>query len=75
MERTWLAAQAIYGKAFNPSISLKALMYYEDGTLSDIPDGVRERLTQEARKVNMASIPQLVSRPGLMPSEQRGQEL
>lgn len=26
------AAQAIYGKAFDASISLRALMYYEDGT-------------------------------------------
>lgn len=59
------AAQAIYGRPFNPSISLKALIYYGDGTLVDVPEAVQQRLILEARKVDVASIPHLIGRPGL----------
>ena len=67
IEQALAAAQAIYGKAFNPSISLKALMYHEDGTLPDLPSAMRHRLILEARKVHVARIPHLIGHPGLHP--------
>ena len=47
------AAGGIYGKAFNPEITLKALCYFEDGNLRGLPEDMRLRLTSAAREVDL----------------------
>jgi hypothetical protein len=49
------AANAIYGRSFNPVLSLKALTYFAD--VSQLPDGVKERLTKASLNVDLAKIP------------------
>ncbi len=42
------AAQALYGDQFNPMVSLKALSYFGDGDLPQLPTALQERLRHEA---------------------------
>ena len=51
------AAQAIYGTAFNPQSTLKALSYFEDGNLRRLPRPVRDRLARAAREVDLDRLP------------------
>jgi hypothetical protein len=51
------AAQAIYGTAFNPQNTLKALSYFEDGNLHRLPQPVRDRLARAARNVDLDRLP------------------
>jgi hypothetical protein len=51
------AAQAIYGTAFNPQITLKALSYFEDGNLRRLPQPVQDRLARAAREVDLDRLP------------------
>lgn len=53
------AAQEIYGSAFNPQITLKALSYFEDGDLHQVPDDVRLRLVTAVRNVDLDHLPSL----------------
>jgi hypothetical protein len=45
------AASAIYGRQFNPLISLKALSYFDDGDLAGLPDEVKDLLSRDAAAV------------------------
>ena len=45
------AASAIYGRQFNPLISLKALSYFGDGDLAGLPDEVKDLLSRDAAAV------------------------
>lgn len=56
------AAQAIYGSSFNPQITLKALSYYGDGDLATLPVGVRDRLQDAARTVDLDALPPKAAR-------------
>jgi hypothetical protein len=47
------AAQKLYGPGFNPEITLKALSYFDDGNLRDLPDDVKRRLVVAAREVDL----------------------
>jgi hypothetical protein len=38
------AAVAVYGRAFNPLLSLKALSYFADGDLPSLPKEIQSRL-------------------------------
>jgi hypothetical protein len=58
------SAQAVYGSAFNPLLSLKALCYFEDGDLRTLSSTVRERLTAAATAVNPDGLPTLTPLPG-----------
>lgn len=59
---TMLAAGgAIYGSAFNPQITLKALCYFGDGNLGTIPEATRSRLIAAVRAVDLAALPTLGS--------------
>jgi hypothetical protein len=58
------AAVAVYGKAFNPILSLKALSYFADGDLSSLSDAIRSRLTEAVRKIDPDQIPEIQPRPG-----------
>ena len=50
-------ARALYGGAFNPQVTLKALSYFGDGDLAGLPDGVRDRLARAARAVDLDRLP------------------
>lgn len=45
------AARALYGDAFNPLITLKALAYFGDGDLPSLPAEVRSLLSDQAADV------------------------
>jgi hypothetical protein len=53
------AAARIYGKAFNPEITLKALCYFEDGNLRALPDDMKLRLVTAARDVDLDHLPSI----------------
>ena len=52
------AAKAVYGPAFNPLISLKALTYFEEGDVSRLTSEAKERLRKAVREVNVAQLPE-----------------
>lgn len=62
------AATAIHGERYNPMLTLKALTYFGDGDLTELPAAVRERLAHAATTVDVASIPRYEPLPGLGPS-------
>jgi hypothetical protein len=51
------AARAIYGTAFNPQSTLKALSYFDDGNLRRLPRPVKDRLAAAAREVDLDRLP------------------
>ncbi|MFO1466154.1 MAG: nucleotidyl transferase AbiEii/AbiGii toxin family protein [Steroidobacteraceae bacterium] len=53
------AAQAIYGKSFNPQITLKALSYFGEGDLHRLPDQMKNRLAAAAQMVDLDQLPDL----------------
>ena len=53
------AAMAIYGKQFNPQITLKALSYFEDGNLPGLPAHIKNRVARAAREVDLDRLPSL----------------
>lgn len=53
------AAQKIYGSSFNPEITLKALSYFDDGNLRELPDELKQRLAMAAREVDLDRLPEL----------------
>lgn len=55
------AAQAIYGELFNAAISLKALSYFGDGDLPQLPAATRQFLAQTAAAVREIPAIQRVS--------------
>lgn len=55
------AASAIYGASFNPQITLKALSFFDDGNLHEVPIDARERLAAAARTADLDSLPSFES--------------
>jgi hypothetical protein len=53
------AAHALYGPTFNPEVTLKALSYFDDGNLRDLPDDLRLRMVNAAREVDLDHLPVL----------------
>lgn len=45
------AARQIYGSTFNSALSLKALTFFEDGDLRQLPPDIRQRLTLAASRI------------------------
>jgi predicted nucleotidyltransferase component of viral defense system len=64
------AAVAVYGKAFNAALSLKALTYFDDGDLPNLSPKTQELLRQQAIQVKLTDVPAIPSKPGLL--EKRG---
>lgn len=52
-----VAGQAIYGRSFNPQITLKALCYFGDGDLKALPEDLKTRLVQAVRAVDLDYLP------------------
>jgi hypothetical protein len=46
------SARALYGKAFQPSESLKALVYYKDGDLADLETSIKAILVNAAKQID-----------------------
>lgn len=59
------AARAVYGRGFEPLISLKALTYFEDAGVSAVPGEVRSRLIEAVRGVDLENLPRLRAAGGL----------
>ena len=53
------AAQTLYGPSFNPEITLKALSFFDDGNLHELPDDLKQRLVVAAREVDLDHLPNL----------------
>ena len=53
------AGVALYGAAFNPQITLKALSFFEDGNLATLPSEVRRRLVTAVDAVDLDRLPSL----------------
>jgi len=60
------AAQAIDAK-FNPAISIQALHFFGDGTLSRVPIGMQQDLIRWAQIVDLTKLPTLKAWLGLAP--------
>lgn len=55
------AARIIYGRSFNPQISLKALCYFGDGDLGSLSASVKQRLTVAVAAVELDKLPSLTA--------------
>jgi hypothetical protein len=66
------AARALYGTAFNPLATLKALAYFEDGTVTRLPQAIRNRLLAVVRAVDPQRLP-AIAVPGQRPSGGRAE--
>lgn len=51
------AAKRLYGPSFNAEITLKALSYFEDGNLRELPTEMKFRLTNAVRRVDLDRLP------------------
>ncbi|MFY9826261.1 MAG: nucleotidyl transferase AbiEii/AbiGii toxin family protein [Thermoanaerobaculia bacterium] len=58
------AARAVYGDAFNPLLSLKALSYFGDGDLRALPESLKSRLSRAVEKVDSKKLPRFEPLPG-----------
>ena len=57
------AGRRLYGSAFNPEITLKALSYFADGNLASLPAAIRDRLAAAVRDVELDCLPDLPGPP------------
>ena len=48
---------AVYGAQFDPQSTLKALVYFEDGNLPNLPRAVKDRLARAAGDVDLDKLP------------------
>lgn len=51
--------QAVYGHSFNPLITLKALVYFDDVELKNLTNEHKKRLTTAVQNVKLEQIPKL----------------
>lgn len=51
------AGEKLYGRSFNPEITLKALSYFDDGNLREVLPEVRSRLAHAVRDVDLDHLP------------------
>jgi len=65
------AARAIHGAAFNPQITLKALGYFGETSLRNLPADVKARLIRAVRAVDLDRLP-VIGAAGASPDNDRG---
>jgi hypothetical protein len=58
------AAAGAWGAGFNPLLSLKALSYFGDGDLPDLPEETRRRLLAAVRETEVSDLPDPRPLPG-----------
>jgi hypothetical protein len=51
------SARALYGTAYNPQITLKALSYFDDGNLGTLSEPTKLRLARAASAVDLDRLP------------------
>lgn len=51
------AAKLIYGRQFNPELTLKALCFFGDGNLSTVPVELQRRLADAVKAVDLQRLP------------------
>ena len=51
------AAQLIYGSVFSPQNALKALTYFDEPQLQNLPDEIKHRLVKAVRSVDLDRLP------------------
>lgn len=56
------AARALHGDRFAAQSTLKALAFYGDGNLAQVPQAVRDRLAAAVREVDLDAIPTVKTR-------------
>lgn len=61
------AARAVFGPAFSPIPTLKALCFFADGDLAALPRDVCRRLVEAAAAVDPAKLPGFEPLPGVAP--------
>jgi len=66
------AACLIYGRQFNPELTMKALSFYGDGNLASVPAETQQRLTNAVKDVDLDKLPSL-SQPQQKPGRESGQ--
>ena len=54
------AGRAIYGRQFEPQITLKALAWFDDGDVPSLPMALRRRLVRAVTSVDLGDLPALV---------------
>lgn len=59
LEEALSAAALIYGELFAPTPTIKALAYFDDGDLADVPEDVRRRLIAATTAVDPTRLPAL----------------
>ena len=64
------ASTAIFGKTFNVMAALKALTYFGDGNLPNLPGKMQDHLRTAAERVKLEALPQIVAKLGI-----QGQDL
>lgn len=62
------AARAIYGSGFNPLLTLKALTFFGEGDLEDVPRATRANLAAAVAAVDLERLPAFQSRARLTPA-------
>jgi len=63
------AGKAIYGRQFNPQITLKALTFFDDGNLDRLSEGMRKDIKRMVDQVDLDKLPTLAPyRQGRNPS-------
>ena len=58
------AGKLIHGTSFNPEITLKALCFFDDGNLQELPMEIQNRLAEAVRTVDLDKLPDLHFAPG-----------
>ncbi len=53
------AAKIIYGETFNPLISMKAISYFDDEALAELPSAMRKDLVAAVKTVDALALPKL----------------
>lgn len=61
------AAIAVFGPAFNPLPTVKALCFFADGDLAVLPHDARRRLRDAASAVDLDRLPRFEPRVGIVP--------
>lgn len=62
-----LAARAVYGDVYNPLLTLKALTYFGDGDVAQLPDAMKGRLTDAVRMLNLSEVLRTQVPPAVTP--------